>query len=263
MPSEKKHSHNIYLKGDNMRRKKPLVFAHRGASAYAPENTLSAFDLAVQQGCDGIELDVHLSLDKKLIVIHDEHIEKTTNGKGLVQDLTVEELKEYDAGSWFNETFKGEKIPLLEEVFELVPPHILINVEIKNIPSFYEGIEHELCQIIRKYKREETLVVSSFDHQSLLEVNRICPEVKIGLLYVSNLFDHVKYAESIHVPVYSLHPKHDCIKRQDIKKAVQKGLYVFPWTVNNTEQMKEMVTYGFSGIMTDYPDKLKHVIDSM
>ncbi|GAK04128.1 glycerophosphoryl diester phosphodiesterase [Geomicrobium sp. JCM 19037] len=132
-----------------------MYIAHRGYSANAPENTVAAFQQAVHKGADGIELDVHRSLDGELIVIHDEWINRTTNGEGKVADMTLGQLKAHDAGSWYSEAYRGEKIPTLSEVFECMPKETVINVEIKNIPSFYEGIEELVVQAIQTYERME------------------------------------------------------------------------------------------------------------
>src|SRR5690625_6609337 len=114
---------------------KPLIIAHRGASGNAPENTLAAFQLAVEEGADGIELDVHLSKDGELVVIHDDTLDRTTNGTGRVQDKDLDELKTYDAGSWFDSKFASERIPLLQEVIDILPDDVFLNVEIKNSPT--------------------------------------------------------------------------------------------------------------------------------
>ncbi|AXF55531.1 glycerophosphodiester phosphodiesterase family protein [Salicibibacter kimchii] len=118
--------------------------AHRGYSREAPENTFAAFRRAIEKGASGIELDVHVSKDGELVVMHDDDVSRTTNGKGLVRDMTASELKRLDAGSWFGEPYRGEEVPFLEEVLHFVPPEVLINIEIKNIPIFYEGIEKKV-----------------------------------------------------------------------------------------------------------------------
>lgn len=241
---------------------KPLMIAHRGASAYAPENTLSSFLLAIAQGCDAIELDVHLTKDQKLVVFHNEELANTTNGKGIIGEMTAYELRQLDAGAWFHHDFTGEKIPFLDEVVDLVPPHIMINVELKNIPSYYIGIEEAVVDLVRKKNAFERIVVSSFDHQCLLKVKELEPRLKIGLLYQNNLYSHIGYATQIQIPIYSLHPQYECIKKSDIQLAVENNLHVFPWTVNHEQEMKKLIKCGVSGIMTDDLLLLKKAMSS-
>lgn len=239
---------------------KPLIIAHRGASGEAPENTLASFHLALEQGCDAIELDVHLSADGELIVCHDDLIDRTTSGTGRIADMTVSELKKYDAGSWFHEKYSGETLPLLEEVFDAVPEEIIVNVEIKNIPSYYQGIERSLHDLMIKKNRIGSVVVSSFDHQCLLRIKQLEPEIKIGLLYYANLTNHRSYAETFGASVFSLHPYFEAIRHDDIGDAEKHGLKVYPWTVNQSEEMEALINAGVSGIITDFPGKLKQLL---
>lgn len=242
---------------------KPLIIAHRGASGEAPENTLGSFQLAIDQGCDAIELDVHLSKDGKLIVCHDDSIDRTTNGTGRIAEMSVSELKHYDAGLWFHEKYKGERLPLLEEVFDLVPEKIMINIEIKNIPSYYQGIEQKLLDLMVERNRIENVVVSSFDHQCLLRLKQKRKDVKIGLLYYCNLLNHQGYANSLGAPVFSLHPNHDAILPGDILDAINGGIEVYPWTVNHTEKMTKLIQAQVSGLITDFPGKLKKLLEDL
>ncbi len=244
-----------------MEKNRPLIIAHRGASGEAPENTLAAFQLALEQGCDGIELDIHLTKDGQLAVIHDENIKRTTNGEGLIGDMTTAEFKKYDAGSWFSNKYKGERIPLLEEVFELVPRDILVNIEIKNIPSFYKGIEEKLLNLLLRYKRVDNVIVSSFDHQCLYRLKMLNRNIKIGLLYFENVEDHVGFAKLFGLPVESLHPDQRALRAEDVRKMIENGIKVFPWTCNSEESMKRMIHYGVSGIITNYPARLKSLIE--
>lgn len=246
-----------------MSTKTPLIIAHRGSSGHAPENTLAAFKLAVDQKADMIELDVHLSKDGELIVSHDDFINRTTNGKGQISEMTVSEIKKYDAGLWYHEEFQGERIPLLDEVFDLVPNNIKINVEIKNIPSFYENIEKKLLDLLVKRNRMDSVVVSSFDHQVLNRLKHLEPMIKIGLLYYSSLVSHSKYTAIFDVPVYSLHPYYGAIQKSDVTEALKTGLEIYPWTVNVIEEMEKLIQYGVTGIITNYPDKMTQLLKSV
>ncbi|MFD0620178.1 glycerophosphodiester phosphodiesterase [Paenibacillus sp. GCM10027629] len=244
----------------SMNTRTPLIIAHRGSAGEAPENSMAAFELALRQGCDAIELDIHLSKDGELIVCHDRTIDRTTDGSGAIREMTVTELKQFDAGRWFHEKYAGERIPLLKEVFDLVPQDIMINVEIKET---YEGqIEERLLQLLRDSNRLAQVVVSSFDHKSLRRLKHIEPEVKIGLLYTMNAVDHHELANLIGVPVYALHPYGKLIDQEDILRATSHGLQVYPWTINTKDAMQQAIDKGVSGIITDYPGVLKQLLSS-
>ncbi|HHW36698.1 MAG TPA: glycerophosphodiester phosphodiesterase [Bacillales bacterium] len=244
-----------------MEKNRPLIIAHRGASGEAPENTLAAFRLGLEQGCEAVELDIHLTKDGQLAVIHDENIKRTTNGEGLIGEMTTAEFKKYDAGSWFSNKYKGERIPLLEEVFELVPKEILINIEIKNIPSFYKGIEEKLLNHLVRHNRVDNVIVSSFDHQCLYRLKKLNRNVKIGLLYFENVVNYVEFAKLFGFPVESLHPDQRGLRAENVRKAIENGLKVYTWTCNSEESMKKVIDYGVSGIITNYPARLKSLIE--
>jgi len=237
----------------------PLNIAHRGASGEAPENTLAAFLLAVEQGCDAIELDVHLSKDGELVVCHDETIDRTTTGSGAIRDLTVAELKRADAGVKFGEKYASERLPLLEEVFAAMPAHMMINVETKD--TVFDGkVNRKLAELMNRANRVENVVVSSFYHKSLVELVHLLPEAKIGLLYASDFASHVRVADAVPVPVYSLHPNYRLLHASDIREAAERGIQMYPWTVNREETMRELIAAGVSGIINDYPARLKALL---
>lgn len=239
---------------------KPLVIAHRGAAGEAPENTLGSFRLALEQGADAIELDVHLSRDGELIVCHDHTIDRTTTGSGAIRELTVSELKRADAGVKFAAAFEAERLPLLEEVFALVPPHVMINVENKDFAD--DGVAHKLYELLKRTDRIDGVVVSSFNHKSLARLKRLAPEVRVGLLYASDHVNHRRMAEAAGMPVYSLHPHYHGIDAEDIADAAANGIRVYPWTVNGEKDMKRLIAAGASGIITDYPGRLKRLLDA-
>ena len=175
---------------------KPLIIAHRGASSRAPENTMASFRKAVELGADAIELDVHRSKDGYLMVCHDERVDRTSNGKGYIKDFTLRELKSLDAGRWIGEEFKGERMPLLEEVLELVlKNNILLNIELKNGPIFYEGIERDVINLVKNYGLVDETIISSFNHYSLLQVKGIEPRIKTGILYIAGMVSPWEYAK--------------------------------------------------------------------
>lgn len=235
-----------------------MVIAHRGAAGEAPENTLAAFALGLEQGCTGIELDIHLSKDGEIIVCHDATIDRTTDRAGAIREQTVEELKRADAGRWFDERFAGERLPLLEEVFDLVPADVRINVEIK---AGTNDLVPALVGLLRRKSRVESVFVSSFDFDVLERVAELEPEAKVGLLYNIRLSKHYRMADLLDCPVYSLHPHWSRMDRQKVREATERGLRVYPWTVNKEEDMRKMIECGVSGIITDYPGRLKKLLE--
>lgn len=241
---------------------KPLMIAHRGASGNAPENTLAAFQLAIEEGSDGIELDVHLSKDGEIVVIHDETLDRTTNGTGRVVEKDLDELKTYDAGSWFGAKFSEERIPLLQEVIDIVPDDIFINVEIKNFPTKYEGVEQKLVDLLKQSNRLSTTVISSFDHESLQKIKKIAPEIKIGLLYSLNFVDTLEYLKLFDGDVYSLHPSYKCIYNQDLQPLLDAGLQIYPYTVNGEKHAEYLHGKGVDGLITNYPSDIRKTIES-
>ncbi|WJH32926.1 glycerophosphodiester phosphodiesterase [Paenibacillus sp. CC-CFT747] len=238
---------------------KPLVIAHRGAAGEAPENTLAAFKLGLEQGCDAFELDVHLSKDGHIIVIHDGTINRTTNGTGAVADMTLEELRRYDAGSWFSEAYAGEKLPTLEEVFDLAPSGLMINVEIKG--GIGAGMEETLVDLMRRKNRVETVVVSSFDFITLATLKKLEPTVRVGLLYDNRLEHHWKLPEAAGVETFSLHVAMRRLEAAHSADAQAHDYAVYPWTLNDETIMRKAISFGVDGIITDYPGRLRAILE--
>lgn len=237
----------------------PMIIAHRGAKGIAPENTLAAFQLGLDQGCQGIELDVQLTADEEIVVCHDLTLDRTTNGKGLIVEKSLAEIKTYDAGSWLGDSFLGETVPTLDEVFDLVPDSIMINIEIK---YSYEGrMERKLVEFLRRRGRLNNVIVSSFDHKSIRRLKQLEPAAKIGLLYQNNLLDSTAYAQSFDVEVYSLHPYYPFLEAEDVRKAIENGYYVYPYTANEEKDLLQLTSFGVSGIITDFPGRLKALLD--
>ncbi|MDT8862162.1 glycerophosphodiester phosphodiesterase [Alkalihalobacillus sp. MEB130] len=241
---------------------KPLIIAHRGASGVSPENTIASFLLGVKQGCEGIELDVQLSKDGEFVVIHDYSLYRTTNGTGYVNENNVSDLKKLDAGSWFHKKYAGERIPLLEEVFLHVPTNIILNLEIKYRSDRKGGDEEKLLKLVERYGRLDQVVFSSFNHKALYRLKQLNSHAKIGLLYASNLVNHVKLIKTFGLPCYSLHPHYQTIDLEDLIEAKQAGMNVFIWTVNEEEDVKKLIHPSVTGIITDYPGKVKQQIEN-
>lgn len=237
----------------------PLIIAHRGAKGEAPENTMAAFELALQQGCDAFELDIHLSLDREIMVIHDDTVSRTTNGNGFVKYLTMADLQQLDAGSWFDSSYQGESIPTLREVFELAPGHLMINVEIKG--GTCEGIEEKLVALLEEYDMYDQVIVSSFHFDSLRTLERLNSKVKTGLLYAQNFARPELLPNTAGVNAFSLHPYFIHIEEADFRSVQNEGLQMYAWTVNEEKVMTKLIEKGIDGIITDYPGRLKKVIE--
>lgn len=242
--------------------KKPVIIAHRGASAYAPENTMAAFKKALEMKAGGIETDVHLTKDGYPVVVHDEKLGRTSNGTGFIKDKTLEELKELDFGSWFSEEFKNQSIPTLNEVMDLISTeNILFNIELKSGAVLYQDIERIVVEMVRKYKMEERVIISSFNHYSLLEVKKIAPEIKIGLLYSAGLVSPWEYAKRLGAE--AIHPLYISIPPEAIKACNENGVLVNSYTINFPEHIKFAALAGVDGIITNVPDVAIKVIDEL
>ena len=229
-----------------------LVFGHRGAMAYAPMNTLAAFELAREQGANGVELDVQLSRDGQLVVIHDHTVDATTDGQGNVCDLSLAELRRLDAGSWFSDVFSGERIPTLDEVFAEFGKTLLINVEIKSAQDESSDIEETVAACIRQHGLQERIIVSSFDHGTLRRFRAVCPEVAIGFLHGPISASDIDGLVA-DLPHEARHPWHDMIDAEYMDWASENGFYVNAWTVNDAQRAKELQRIGVKGIITDEP----------
>lgn len=233
--------------------KKPLIIAHRGASRQAPENTMAAFRKALELGAGGIELDVHLSSDGHLMVTHDELVDRTSNGKGLVRDKTFAELRELDFGSWFSTQFKGEKIPELVEVLQLIDGwYGFLNIEIKNGPVFYPGIEKAVADAIAEHGLVPRIIISSFNHYSLVEIRKINTGIKTAPLYMAGLYKPWEYARNIGAE--AIHPLFYNIVPEVMKGCKLNGVKVHPFTVDKPEHIKAVIAAGVDGIITNVPD---------
>ena len=232
---------------------RPLIIAHRGASKLAPENTMPAFRKALELGADGIELDVHMSSDGFLVVTHDEMLDRTSNGKGLVRDRTLAELRSLDFGSWFSEDFRGERIPMLEDVLALLSGWDgLLNIEIKNGPVFYPGIERAVADAVKKHKRTNRTIISSFNHYSLVEIRKYEPEIKTAPLYMAGIYRPWEYARSLGAA--AIHPLFYNIVPEVMKGCKENNIRVHPFTVDQPEQIKQVAAAGADGIITNVPD---------
>ncbi|WP_240419772.1 glycerophosphodiester phosphodiesterase [Paenibacillus periandrae] len=237
-----------------------LNIAHRGASGYAPENTLAAFARAIAMNADYLELDVQLSRDGRLVVIHDQTVDRTSDGTGRVVDLTLEQLREVDAGRWFNEKFTGERIPTLDEVLNLSRGKAGLLIEIK-WASMHPGIEHKLADALIAHglvqSNASAVIVQSFDQQSLKRFHAILPYVPIGVL-VENQSDLVtnKLAELAAFADY-INPYMDLATKEIVEAIHSQGMKVCLWTVRSPGVVKPLLELGVDGLISDYPDYIR------
>ncbi len=237
--------------------KKPLIIAHRGANREAPENTLSAFQKAKELGADGVELDVMPSKDKVLVVTHDETLHRLSGVHGWVKHHTLQELKKMDFGSHFSPQFSGEKIPTLEEVFDLLKHDMIINIEIKGTNLRNDGREEKLVSLIRKWNLVDQVVVSSFNIFALHRMEQIAPEIKRGYLFFEKQWGLSRRAGwAFYFHPFSLHLSQALVKNGTLQKYHQKGYQCWVWTVDEEEESKKLMEQGADAIITDEPAKL-------
>jgi glycerophosphoryl diester phosphodiesterase len=240
---------------------RPLNFAHRGASHEAPENTLAAFLLALELEADGIELDVQLSRDGEVVVIHDFVLETTTDGHGLVKDRSLAELRELDAGSWYDPAFAGQSIPTLQEVIEVVGHRLLLNIELKTAGVRDEGLPRAVVRLVEENHLLDRTIISSFNPLALRRVRQLNPWIPIGLLNAPDvpLLLRRSWPRRLLNPE-ALHPHHSMIDKEYVPRAREKGYRIHTWTVDDPGRMWQLVRLGVDLIITNRPDLLRQVL---
>ncbi|MFH1446764.1 MAG: glycerophosphodiester phosphodiesterase [Chloroflexota bacterium] len=242
----------------------PLIIAHRGASAKAPENTLAAFELAFEMGADGIELDVMLSKDGKLVVIHDDTVDRTTNGSGRVSDFSLSTLQGLDAGSVFSTAFRGEQLPSLAEVFERFGGKMLINVELKNYATPFDDLTDRVVNLVQKYKLLNSVLLSSFNPINLRRARRRLPEVRLGLLTLIGKAEILSRGAFGRIfPYDALHPYYSDVSESLVNKIHSLGRQVNVWTVDEPEELIRLYQLGADGIITNDPQAARKVIEGV
>ena len=219
---------------------------------YCPENTFASFERGLELGADWIELDVHLSRDGAVIVIHDETLDRTTNGHGSIKDHTLAELRALDAGG-------GEQIPALDEVLSWANANgVTLDIEIKNAPIYYAGIEDKVVQLLEAHQMLDQVVVISFDHHAVARVKALAPEVMTGVLYAARPIDCVALARQASAD--AVLPHHAYVVAEDVAQAHAAGLYVAPWTADDTTTATELIAKGVDAIATNYPDRVARLV---
>lgn len=239
---------------------KTKIYAHRGYSWKYPENTILAFKKAIELGADGIETDVQMTKDGELVLLHDEKIDRTSDGTGYVKDFTLQELRERDFGSWKGEEFRETKIPLLEELLVMVKESgIELNIEIKNNIIKYSGIENKIIDMVRKYGIEKDVIISSFNHEGLKRIIQEHEDIKCGALIYSTLINPENYI--LENKFYSIHPMYMSLSKSSIMGIKSKGIPIYPYTVDIEEHMELLKKSEIECIITNRVDIALKVIN--
>ncbi|MBI3739178.1 MAG: glycerophosphodiester phosphodiesterase [Chloroflexi bacterium] len=233
---------------------RPIIFAHRGASAHAPENTLASFELALAQGADAIELDAKLSADGEVVVFHDSTLDRTTNGTGRLAQKMLAELRSLDAGSFFSEKFRGEKIPVLSEVFEVIGKKIFINVELTNYSTPRDQLTEKVCTLVKQHALEDRVIFSSFFASNLKKAHRLLPQVPRALLALGGWMGAWARSFGFAFGDYAaLHPYFADVTAQQVSRVHQLKRRIHVWTVNKAEDIARLYSWNVDGIFTDDP----------
>lgn len=231
------------------------IFAHRGFSGKYPENTMLAFQKAVEIGVDGIELDVHLTKDNVLVIIHDEDIKRTCDGEGLIRDFTYEELKRFDASATFRGVYDFNGIPTLREYFELVKDtDVITNIELKTGIFEYPTIEKRVIDMISEYGLEDKIILSSFNHYTILRCQEIAPHIKRGFLSESWLINYGAYTKA--GGAQCCHPIHFFLTQETVKEMHDAGCEINTWTVNEYDDIKRLAALGVDSLIGNFPDRM-------
>ena len=234
-----------------------LRVGHRGARGHAPENTMASFALGADMGVDAVETDVQLSKDGEVVLIHDHTVDRTTDGRGFVRDMTLAELRRLDAGSWYDPGFAGERIPTLAELLVWAGDRVGVAIEIKNGPIYYPGIAEKTVRLVRQQGMERRVILISFDHLVLREAKTIAPEIATGILYVGGLVDPVGAARAALAD--SLNPNWAHITPELVRAAHAAGLAISAWNPDDLATLRMLSDMGVDSAGTDYPELFAQV----
>lgn len=242
----------------------PRILGHRGASAYAPENTLAAFREAITLGADGFELDVTLSADGEVVVIHDDTLNRTTTGSGRVDALPLAQLKRLDAGQWFSPVWAGERIPTLGEVFAsfaTVTPRPFINVELKRDQTPARGLAAAVVALVHAHQWQSHVLLSSFDLSNLQRLQALDAMLPLGALYTWPWQGRRLHRALPTLKVQAHHPQYRLLSAQEMQWFHAHGYQVNTWTVNEETALRRLITAGVDGLITDMPDVARRVLN--
>ena len=232
------------------------VFAHRGYSGKYPENTMLAFRKAIEVGADGVELDVQLSKDGQVVIIHDETLDRTTNAKGFVKDYTLAELQAIDAGVIKNGAWGFQPIPSFEEFCQwLSETDCIANVELKTSIIYYPHLEEKVIELIRRYHVEDKILISSFNHMSLVKTKELAPELPLGALVENEGLMYAGfYGKQFGFGYY--HPDYCLLSEEAVRECKENGVGINVWTVNDLDSFEQLVQWDVDGVITNYPQVL-------
>lgn len=243
-------------------REAPLVIAHRGASYHAPENTMPAFQLALEQGADGIELDAKVTADGHVIALHDPTLERTTDGHGRPGDWTLERLKALDAGAWMGRVFRGTPIPTLEEILESLAGRLLINIELTNYRTPGDGLVERVVDIVRRRGLQGRVLLSSFYRGNLAAAKRLAPEIPVGHLTGPTRLAAIDWLRGSPVTPEAVHVHTSFAMAWAIRRWRGRGRRVLVYTVDRPEAMRRLVRLGVDGIITNNPALARQTVGS-
>lgn len=236
---------------------KTLLLAHRGFSGPYPENTPLAFRKAAEAGADGIESDVHMTRDGRLVIFHDDRVTRTSDGTGSIRDMTYDELRALDIGAWKGREFAGEHIWTLEQLLDFCAgAGLYLNLELKNDKTPYPGLEERVRDLLRGRGMQERVLVSSFNHGSMARFKALCPEVETGLLYSRPIRNTVRYASRSGAD--AMHPRCDILLRRPelVEQLHALGMKVNTWTADRPEDIGRLLAMGVDAVISDHPDRL-------
>lgn len=236
------------------------VWAHRGASAYAPENTMEAFSLAIEQRADGIELDVHLTADGEVVVAHDETVDRVSDGSGRIVQMTLTELRQLNFHKPMPQYTETARIPTLREVLDLLrPTNLILNIELKNSIEAYPGMEERCIDLVRAAGMRDRVWYSSFNHHSLTQVKALDSGAPCGVLYSGTMVQPWLYARNLGMD--ALHPHFsELLVPDEVPQSHTAGIRVHAWTVNETEHLEAVARTGLDAIITNFPDRALRVL---
>ncbi len=249
---------------ENYRSHKPVIIAHRGHRTQYPENTMVSFKAAIKAGIKMVELDATLTKDRKVVVIHDDTLDRTTNGKGPVKDNTLAQLKKLDAGRWFDLKFSNETIPTLDEVISSINGNAKINIEVKyevfEPHGPFDAVEKQVVEIVRAHNVSDSVIISSFEWKALENIRAMDETIKLALLTDRPLAD-ADLAWCRRINAYSWHPDYITLSQNQVKKVQNIGVKVIPYTVNLEKDILAVLNMGVDGIITDNIEMVLNIIE--
>lgn len=238
----------------------PYVIGHRGASGYAPENTMVSFERALALRADAIECDVHPTKDGRLVVIHDETLERTTNGTGLVAEHTLEELLQLDAGAWFDPSFAGTRLPVFQDLLAWAKGRTKVVVELKLGPIYYPGFERMVIAELEQAGMRNEVLVISFDHPTIKSLKELAPDIAAGVVYAGRPIDPVGMARAAHAD--ALLPHWSMLTREDVVAAKEAGLFIAPWG-GPEQEYRLILPLGVDAVGADFPDRPRKLMEQV